>query len=211
MKYRHLGFLVILLLAVSLVSCGGGSQPGSPSSSGDTGVVLEVAAVTPTYNSEDTYSVDVIQQICQPGPPPDYEYFADHSTKFTINARLENPDVAVQPGNLYIEYYTIQYRRSSDSVGAPPIEDFKEFRTILIPVPTIGSNGSARVEFTAVLVDLTRKAKYLVDVTGGQFASGLAVINNYTAIYTFHGKNEHGDSFSFTAEVGFQIGSFDYC
>lgn len=197
-----------LLVAVFLWGCGGG--PGSPGSGNteDTGVTLE-ASIVPTYSGSNSYSVDVVRQICSAGPPPVYEKFTDHGATVTITARLLNPNAQLPPGILYIEKYTVEYKRSSDSIGAPPIESDTRFNSIAIAPPT--GTGTSTVTATLIFVDLKRKDKYLTDMTSGQFTSGLAYINNYTAIYTFEGKNAYGKAFSFKAQTDFQIGSFDYC
>jgi hypothetical protein len=198
-----------LLFTVFLWGCGSG--PGSPGSQGteDTGVTLE-ATIVPTYNGEDTYSVDAFQQVCSEGPPPVYEYFTDHQATVTITATLINPNTTFQPGTLYIEKYTVEFRRSADSIGAPPIQSDTRYKTIVITPPLTGT-GATTVTDTVILVDLLRKDQYATDVLSGQYSSGPAYINNYTAIYTFEGKNEYGDSFTFKAQTDFQIGSFDNC
>ncbi len=209
MKKVHFLTLCSLLLTVFVWGCGGGS-PGSPGNTGteDTGVIID-AVVVPNYLDNDTYSVDVVQQVCEEGPPPKYEEFTDHGATLRINARLLNPNTTFRVGTLYVERYTIEFRRSNDSIGAPSIENDERYHSIVITPPA--GNGVSTVETTVVLVDLKRKEKYLADLQSGQYTSGMAYLNNYTAIYTFYGKNEFGTSFSFMVTVPFQIGSFDYC
>jgi hypothetical protein len=210
MKRKSWLFVICYLSFIVLFLWGCGSGPGSPGSQGteDTGVILE-ATIVPTYNGEDTYSVDAFQQVCSEGPPPKYEYFTDHQATVTITATLINPNTTFQPGTLYIEKYTVEFRRSADSIGAPPIQSDTRYKTIVITPPT--GTGETTVTDTVILVDLLRKDQYATDVLSGQYSYGSAYINNYTAIYTFKGKNEYGDSFSFKAQTDFQIGSFDNC
>jgi len=200
---------VCFLLLTSLFYGCGGTGAGSPGSKGteDTGVVID-ASLTPLYLGANTVSVDVFRDICDPGPPPIFEDFTDHGATVGILARLINTNSTFQAGNLYVEKYTIDYRRSTDSIGAPPIQSDTRFKTIVIP-PPVGVATSAVTE-GLVLIDLTRKDQYAKDVLSG-FNSGPAFINNYTAIYTFEGKNEFGSKFSFKAQTDFQIGHFDYC
>ncbi len=199
-----------LLLTVFLWGCGSG--PGSPGSQGteDTGVRLD-ATITPTYNGANTSSVDAFQDICSAGPPPVYEKITDHSATVTITATLLNPNPQIAPGTLYIDYYTVEYRRSQDSIGAPPIESNTRYDTIIITPPLSGT-GSTTTTFTAIFVDLTRKAKYSSNTLSGAYSyTTLAYLNNYTATYTFVGHNQYGKSFSFMAQVDFQIGDFNNC
>jgi hypothetical protein len=215
MKIKSLLFIgCYLSLVVLLLSGCGGGGPGSPGSHGteNTGVVLD-ATIIPNYDGNNTSNVDAAQDVCDPGPPPKYEVFKDHGATVTINAKLLNPNAKFTAGNIYIEKYTVEFRRSTDSIGSPPIEkviDGTEGMPVVIVPPT--GTGTVSVTTTVIFVDLIRKMKYWDDVTSGQFTSiSGAGLNNYTAIYTFKGKNEFGDSFSFTAQTGFEIGDFDNC
>jgi hypothetical protein len=214
MKIKSLLLIGCYLSFVVLLLYGCGSGPGSPGSEGteNTGVVLD-ATIIPVYNNTNTISVDAAQDVCDAGPPPKYEIFTDHGATVTINAKLVNPNAQFTPGNLYIEKYTVQFRRSTDSIGAPPIEtivDGTEGMPVVIVPPT--GTGISSVTTTVAFVDLIRKMKYWSDVNSGVYASTSgAGLNNYTAIFTFKGKNEFGDSFTFTAQTGFQIGDFDNC
>jgi hypothetical protein len=211
-KMKRVHFLLFTLCFLGLsglfFGCGGG--PGAPGSQGteDTGVVLD-ATITPTYLGTSTSSVDAIQDQCTAGPPPTFEVFTDHSATLAITARALNPHSTFQLGNLFVEKYTIEYRRSTDSIGAPPIQTDTRFVSIVIPAP-FGSTIST-VSTTVTFVDLLRKDQYRTDVTSGQFSSSLSFLNNYTAIYTFEGKNEFGTKFSFKVQTDFQIADFNNC
>jgi hypothetical protein len=197
-----------LLLAVIVSGCGGG--PGSPGSSGseNTGIKVD-ASVEGSYQGAATYSVDAFQDICDPGPPPVLEVFTDHQATVIFTARLVNPSSTFQAGKLYIEKYTVELRRSSDSIGAPPIESDTRFKTIEIPAPI----GASEVTVTTniLLVDLLRKVQYSEDMLSGRYSSGPAYLNNYTAIFTFEGQNEFGENFKIKTQMDFQIGNFDNC
>jgi hypothetical protein len=210
MKKDKFFLIAVYCLLSTLFLCGCGGGAGSPGSKGteDTGVEVD-ATIIPSYRNENAYSVDTFQDICDPGPPPEFEGFTDHNAALSMTARLINPNTNFQTGNLYIEKYKVEFRRSSDSIGAPPIVSDTRFQTIVIPAPT--GSGTTTVEATVILVDLIRKDQYKTDVTSGQYNSGAAYLNNYTAIYTFEGKNKYGKSFSFKAQTNFQIGWFDYC
>jgi hypothetical protein len=197
-----------LLLVIIASGCGGG--PGSPGSSGteDTGIMVD-ATVQGLYKGQTFYSVDAFQDICDPGPPPVIEIFTDHQATVTFTARLINPNSKFQAGKLYIDNYTIEFRSKSDSIGAPPIEFWQGGPLIDIPAPI----GGAEVTVTTniMLVDLLRKDQYKSDMLSGRYSSGLADINNYTAIFTFQGHNDFGKSFTIKTQMDFQIGNFDYC
>jgi hypothetical protein len=213
MKRVHLLLLAMCFLVLNGLLFGCGSGPGAPGSHGSekTGVILDVASITPTYNEVNTYSVDAFQQICQVGPPEIDEIFSDHSAIITFNARLLNPNATFTPGALHITKYTVEYRRSTDSIGAPPIEKIID-GTVGMPVtiyPPSGTDTTAVIT-TVVFVDLKRKDQYRADIESGMYTPN--ILNNYTALYTFEGQNDFGEYFSIQAQaVGFQIANFNNC
>jgi len=204
-RYQLLFTIYCLLSAFLLLGCGG-AGPGSPGSYGceDVGLICEVT-ITPTYQDKNTYSVDAFRDIC---PDLTAEYFADHSATATLSLRLLNPNTTYQPGTVYIEKYTIEFRRSTDSIGAPPIQSDTRYKTIVLTPPS-GTTINT-FDTTVVFVDLIRKNKYRTDVLSGQYSSGPAYINNYTASYTFEGQSL-GKAIKIFGQTNFQIGSFDYC
>lgn len=209
MKSKYiLGALLFITLVLSGCGGGGAGSPGSCDTE-KTGVILDVS-ITPYYQKTDnlTSSVDVVQNICTSGTLEYPEYFADHSAIVNINARLINPNHPFEIGTLYIQKYTIKFVRSTDSIGAPPIESDTRYQTIVVTPPSSGT-GSTNIKASAVLVDLIRKEKYLKDILSGQYNSNLP--HNFTAVFTFEGKNQYDKSFCAVATTNFQIGSFDYC
>jgi len=210
MKKRSFFLLsfIFFVSAIFFYGCGGGG-PGSPGSDGSekTGVILD-ATISPKYSDTETSSVDAFQDVCDPGPPAKYEFFADHGADIIIRARLVNPDTTFLIGNLYVEKYTIKYFRSADSIGAPPIETDVRYVTMKITPPQSGI-GTSLVIYPGVFLDLKRKMQYAEDIVSGRYTSDS--LNNYTAVYKFEGKNDFGEKFSFEAQKDFQIGNFDNC
>jgi len=183
-------FLVFFLLG----GCGGGGK--------DSPGVKMSATITPTYNGGNTKSVDVVKGLCataQSGGTLD-EYFADHDATVSISASLINPSNVVKKLTVFIDRYTIDYRGLADSPGAPPIQSDAREKTMSF---SVSGESSASLEATLSFVDLIRKNQYYNTVAGA--------LNNYTATYTFEGHSESGDSFSFTAQTDFEMGSFNNC
>jgi hypothetical protein len=147
--------------------------------------------------------------ICDEGPPPTYESYTDHTATLTIAAVRTNPHATILPGKLYVEKYTVEYRRSADSIGAPPIQSDTRYDTIVIVPPVYV--GTTFTEATVIFVDVLRKEQYRTDVESGRYNYGNYYLNNYTAIYTFEGKNEYGTKFRFKTQTDFPIGHFLYC
>lgn len=220
MKKRYtlqIALCLFLLPLLFLWGCGG-SGPGSPGSQGteSTGLIVDVS-LTPRYKDTDgLYNVDVQQITNAVGgcdgdtSTNDPEIFTDHIATLTLTARWLNPNAKTTPGTLYIEKYTIEYRRAEDSIGAPPIQQDVRYKTITITPPSSGSTTNP-VTATVMLMDLTRKDKYLSDLQSGQYSSHPSYINNYTATYVFEGKNQYGTTFSLTTQIPIAVGSYDYC
>jgi hypothetical protein len=227
MKKQKIYYLAVILFLLSfLASCGGGGA-GAPGTGGmdDIGVTLE-AEILPYYLSATwtisddgrritttgnfTNAVDVTQVDCDPDPNiTELEPMASHTALLVVNAKLLNPNSPFKPGTLFITEYRIDYFRSTDSLTAPPIESVRRYVTILITPPSDAGNrySAASVEF----VDLIRKFEYVRLIDGGMYASRPGYLNNYTAEYTFYGKDSHDKSFSFKVRADFSIGAYNYC
>lgn len=216
MKKRYVlqSALYLVLPLLFLWGCGG-SGPGGPGSQGteSTGLIIDVVSSVPYYNNkEGVYNVDVHQISDCDGDlsTSDAEIFTDHNAKLTLSARWLNPKATITPGYIYIEKYTVEYRRSEDSVGAPPILQDTRYNTITIPPPSTGSQ-TYEVTATVTVMDLTRKMKYYTDATSGQYSSHTSYINNYTATYIFEGQNQYGVRFTLTNQTNIAVGSYNNC
>lgn len=169
------------------------------------------AVVIPQNDGKETWDVDAFQNTCSDGR---LEPFFRHEAKITITATLAGPDIRVwPPGIIYIKDYAIDYVRSDNSVGAPPIEQYHQYTSAQIIIPPAWSTGSTTVTFEGMFVDFPRKVRYVEDYKSGefQFSDFPKGLNNYTAVYTFHGEDEYGEKFSFQASVPFVMGDFDNC
>lgn len=215
MKKRYILQSALYLFVLPLVflwGCGG-SGPGGPGSQGSesTGMIIE-AELLGLYNSVNTTNVDVYQVSDCDGDvtTTDPEIFTDHGATLTLTARWLNTGATITPGYLYIEKYTIEYRRSEDSIGAPPILQDTRYKTIVIPTSTNPTDVVTIID-SVILVDLPRKFKYYTDATSGQYSAHPAYINNYTASYVFEGQNQYGKSFTLTSQLAFSMGSYNNC
>jgi len=238
MKFQKIfSFAFILMLSLILVGCGGGGA-GAPGSTGsdDIGVMIEAFALpyygaiewtisneerpdgtlsTIVYSGNFTDDVDVTQIIdCDPSTADvaEIEPFFDHRAFLVINVRLLNPNSPFKPGTLFITEYKVDYFRSTDSLTAPPIESDRRFTSMIINLtsPSVGSGNRYFAE-TVMLIDLPRKFKYVEMMDSGRYTSHPSLINNYTAEYTFYGKDSYGKSFTFKVRKDFSMGSYDYC
>lgn len=213
MKKRYILQSALSLFVLPLLflwGCGG-SGPGSPGSQGteSTGLIVDVS-IQPGSSTTINSNVDTYQQTCDSTTTPvKMETFTDHYATLTLTTRWLNPNAKTTPGTLYIEKYTVEYRRAEDSIGAPPILSDTRYKTITITPPA--STSTIPVTDTVTVLDLTRKYKYYTDVTSGQYSSHSSYINNYTATYIFEGQNQYGVRFTLTAQTDIAVGSYDTC
>ena len=207
-------FLIVLILGIGIIplwGCGG-AGPGSPGSTEceDFGLICSIT-ITPTYLGNNTNDVDANQDVCTPGPPPTLEKFTDHTAAVAVNLQLMNPTTTQIPPTLFVESYTIEYIRSNDSLGAPPIETYTGFSSFSVIPPT--GTAVSTVTTTLLFVDVPRKEKYWQDMLSGAFSAitgSPSFINNYTAIYTIQGQIE-GKEITITGTQFFSIGDYDNC
>jgi hypothetical protein len=219
MVKRMVSLLVVVLL---LAGCGGGSLTGNESTGSYCanigGLTVCCTQIRPFYlgtadapnyttnvDANPISDCDPTQEGAQPEP------FADHGAIAFFTIRPLNPDAFIPPNtSIVFERYTIDYRASTDSIGAPPIERFEGYMSLTVPAPVSG--GLARdVATSIVFVDLPRKYKYYNDIVSGRYSSLGSMINNYTATVTFYGRTDTGSRFSVVGNVYFSMGAYNYC
>ena len=183
---RMLVLMSSVLISIVLFGC---------SKSEQTGIILE-ASIMPTYNGADTMSVDAVQSMCT----STIEYFASHGATVTFNARLKDPNSTYQE-SLTVERYTVTYTAHADSPTAPVLQVDVRNDTILIPSPS--GAEIVTVEASVMFVDLIRKGQYAAALIAG--------ISNYTAAYTFEGRDQYDVPFTITTNADFEIGDFINC
>lgn len=221
MKRQTIYCFAMIIILLSVWGCGGGGA-GAPGSggSGDTGIIInpELIPFFPSIGYKfEQESCAFTEMSGANNKDVDIDLAGDHRALLVVRTSIINPLNTFQPGALYIEKYTIEYRRSTDSIGAPPIETYAGYQTIYVPVPTLEDlkkNPPVNLRCTLfpqpeiVFVDESRKKRYRDDILSGIYTHKGNFINHYTAIYTFEGKNIHGKSFEFIISRDFTIGDY---
>jgi hypothetical protein len=207
MKVRFISIGIIsLFLALSLNSCGG-SGPGSPSSEGseDTGVNLTITAVNHSDagfgDQGDGWDVDIIQDLCDPGPPPDFEPFGNDFAAFTFRGTPLDPDVPV--GDLHIRTYRVEY--FPQDPGAPSMERLNGFNSF-----TIQPTGDDIISGNFLILDVGRKTKVAQDILSGEFSpQRIPVI--YDMQVTLEGVDDFDNAFKLLFQRTIDLANFDNC
>ncbi|MCX8026587.1 MAG: hypothetical protein N3A62_01855 [Thermodesulfovibrionales bacterium] len=222
MMLKCLRLAVVLILFYSLNGCGGGSPTGSEMTgsycANVKGLSICTVSVNPYYGGTTdtpnyTANVDVYPiSDCDPtqeGPQP--EPFMDHGAVVNFTIRALNPYADSPPNTrIVLERYVIDYRIATDSITAPPIEQYEGYMSITIPSP-LSSATSMSISTSITFVDLPRKFKYYDVLERGLYSSRGSLINNYVATVTFYGRTDTGDRFSIVGNVSFSMGAYDYC
>jgi hypothetical protein len=199
-KNRYLLFIFcVLLSAVLLWGCGGG-DPGSPGSSGDIGTKINITEVTHDYLDEEIqWQIDAVQDICEGGTPED---FSDDFAVFDFETIPFNPNSTREPGDLYIQSYTVTYIPITK--GAPPIEMYSGTASFTIP-----GNGTA-TDFEIFAIDAGRKVKMAQSIIDGIYTPENNPVQ-YSMKIKFFGHNEYGVDFELEWQTAIQISDYDNC
>lgn len=220
--HRWSKLVILIMLIYVLTGCGGGSTTGSEMTgsycANVKGVTICTVSVRPYYFGTTeapnyTTNVDVFQiSDCDPGQEGNQpEPFGDHPALATFNLKPLNPYADTPPNTqIIIERVVIDYRIATDSIGAPPIERFEGYTSLVLGplnLTTLEVVASMSIDF----VDLPRKYKYYNDLASGRYSSRGGLINNYVATITFHGRTDTGDRFSIVGNASFSMGAYNYC
>jgi hypothetical protein len=208
MTVRVVGVVIGIMIVASLGLSGCGD--GGDELVDNYPEMVLTATIEPAYLDYKTINVDTVRDACDAGPLPVFEPYADHSAAVRFDVALLNPHGTMRTGRLIIERYTIEYRRSKDSLGAPVIESDNHAQAITLAMPIAGSS-TATTEARILLMDTSRKDKYAADIAAGASHSAASVINRYTVIYTFYGKSEYGKDFILAAASDVRVGNFNNC
>jgi len=214
---KGIRYFVILVLFVLMASCGGAGS-GGPGSRGtaDVNVMVMVDMMPSQFGI--AYEMDQDKcQLTRVSSIPDYNVSINttnnHMATLFIKASLISPVMGASP--LFVEKYTVTYRPTIDSIGAPPITTAEYRNASFVITPPLIANYSTlncKMVFPApdiIFFDMMRKAQYLTDVRSGKYSYMTSnYLNRYTATFTFTGKNADGKEFSFITQSDFQIGIF---
>lgn len=217
---RYRVWLFVVSICMIVAGCGGTSGQSTGSFCAQVkGLEICLTSARPEYlGTADapnyTSNVDAFQvPDCDDDPETvTPEPFADHGVVVNINIRPLNPyiDVFPQTGVIF-ESYTIDYRPSIDSIGAPPIERYQAYNSWISPAPT-SDNPLVEQSRRLVLIDLPRKSLYRDNLLSGRYSSiNNTNINNYTATITIYGRTDRGDRFSISNNVAISIGPYNNC
>jgi len=176
----------------------------------DSGSLLNVEEVDPTYFDESTNQVDVVQVNCAaPGEDPEPEPFTDHYAEISVTNRpLSNADEQTA-STIYLIRYEIHY--TAVSQGSPPLLSSNVNRISesiglepCIPGSDCQGETISQIEFVPYRLKEGVLGPYLV------LHPGILQLE-YNIHYRFFGVNDYGYRVSAESSTNFYATNYDNC
>lgn len=203
MKVKVFSTGLVVLLSLSLLSCGGGGGSGAPGSdSEDTGIQIQSVVLTPV---DDTNDIDVFSSpvACPPGEGGEPEdLLTDSLVDMVITAAAYNPDTAFNPFPANITACTVMY--TSAVIGAPIIES----KTIYSPNCSL-STGTTTCSGLDLL-NIARKHQWWNDYSSGKFTPA-EYPTRYTVVYSCSFSNNFGKSGKLGGKIDIDLADWLSC
>jgi hypothetical protein len=188
--------------------CGDFDRPGTGGID-DSGSLLIVERIEPTYFDESTNQVDVIQVNCAPlGEEEDWEDYTDHYAVVSMTNRSLDNATHQTTSVVHLSFYTLRY--IPVTTGTPPFDSTNVFPiadSVAIEGCEPGSASCPEVDFTVELVPVLEKALLRPYVESPLYPFQL----QYNALYIFYGWNNFGKQVTVEASTNFYASGYDYC
>lgn len=206
MKGRLLLIIPVISILFILNGCGG-SGPGSPGSEGfeNIGAKIDITNAShtdPAGDQGDMWQIDLTADICDPGPPPEYELWGDDYAVLDFEATSYN--LSYPAGMLYIQRYKVEYTPQYFEFGLPAARQYDLTSSLAIKPDTRVVTGTLLVLKAG---DKTEIADLLYQ--------GIFIPPTFPMLYdmkiTFYGQDEFGNNFSFTWHRTVSIGYYYKC
>ncbi|GMQ89959.1 MAG: hypothetical protein BMS9Abin10_0298 [Gammaproteobacteria bacterium] len=191
--------LVVIGAGLLLSSCDSAGGGGAGGGVDNNGVFLFTSSIEPEDITGSTKDVDLVQGICDPGPPPEVEPFSDHDALVSFGTfTIDN--VPTNATLIFITNYTIVYTINPNSFPGPVPPSLEVGSGVNIVVPVNGS-----VDATVSIFNVQQKVDFV--------AAGWVPFSepSYTATYTFRGEDEFGRSVSTSASTELLLTDFNNC
>jgi hypothetical protein len=189
-KVLMIGFIAVLA-SLLIYGCSGG--PGSPGSWGFENVgawidVVDAVHMDPSGEYGDVWQFDLVQNICDEGPPVKYEKWGDDFAILTFKAY--NYDSNYPAGTMYIKRYRVEFTPQNFNFGLPPIVEADLTYTLAIEPDGDEVTGSFLV------LSFGNKSEIVDAMNRGIFSP-----SDYPLVYdmkiTFYGEDRYGNNFGF--------------
>jgi len=190
---------LMILISLSLFSCGGGTA-GAPGTSGseDTGILITAVSIT-----SETPDLDTNTHLC----PPDFttsESPAIHrdDAVLTIDTAKLNANLISDPFPASVEQCTITYLKAVEDPSSPIIPSL----TIFPNCTLIDGTNTCNV----TLIDIQRKLNYWIAINNGLNLPS-EYPTHYVAQLNCRYMGNFGKSGGFKVEFDIWLADFDHC
>ncbi len=195
MKNTYYRFIIGLVFIGALAGCGGGMGAPGSSNSDSTGIIIQSAGMTVSSPDINAFNVCADGKTVGPGLKR-----TDGTLKISAAALVAGATDDPFPATL--QQCTITYLKANEDPASPIIETF----TIYPDCPIV--NGAATCPVT--VMDISRKDKWALDVTGGSFASSEHP-SHYVAVADCQYMNVFGKVGTFTTQLDIWLAWFPVC
>ena len=186
-----------LLLIIPFLALECGSLDGA-----DSGSLLNIEKIEPTYFSESTNQVDVIRDLCE-GDPPKPEPYTDHYAVVAFTNRSLPNAQEMTASMVYLAEYDIRYTPATQGTPAlPSLLSLPITETVGIQPCEPGRASCPQTEFTVELVPVRQKAVLAGSLTGQL---------QYNVHYKFYGSNDFGERVSSEGSTFIYVSNYDFC
>ncbi len=197
--------LVWLALCIPLVLIAGCGEQSDNSDSNLTGVRADVSMVIEDAGVATPGQIDVVQSICDPGPPVVLEDFFDAQANVTFDTT--NMGIAPTSPNLYIHSYEVYFTpvRTIDTNGNPQIPP---------DIPSYGFNQDIWLPPDGIVTESVIVVPVSVKIfmsTSAYWAVPTNIQAFYTITIVFRGESELGRDFDINVSTSTLWANYDTC
>lgn len=199
----------LFLAALFLFGCGDITEQG--------GSIFYVNTISGVYKDGDlTNQVDLEPGTCDPGPPPEPEFFSDHFTEVEfINRPLPNAEEQTA-SVIYIRRYVITYtpldqNTSTCPLPSPVIQQVNDTQGI----PPCALDEACTGTTMTQLYFMPVRTKFLInDLQLGPGTCWDGTVGDqlaYNVQYQFFGENDFGETVTAVADYNFLADNYNNC
>jgi len=198
------GCALLLFIPFLALACGNFDSPFMDGAD-DSGSLLRIEKIDPTYFDEATNQVDVIRDACDEGegeskPEPYTDHYA--VVAFTNRSLPNAPQMTASM--IYLTEYDIRYTPASQGTPAlPSLLSLPITATVGIQPCQPGQTSCPETEFTVELVPVRQKAVLAASLGSFQL--------QYNVRYKFYGFNDFGEWMSSEGSTFIYVSNYDFC
>jgi hypothetical protein len=202
------GILLLFCVPWVLVGCGDFDRTFGGGGTDNSGSILNVEEVIPTYFDEATNQVDVVQDNCAaPGDDPDPEPFTDHFAEIAMTNRPLNNAEEQTASWVYLSGYQIHYTPVTQGSPLLPSSNVIPISESVGLEPCLPAGACTEESFVAEMVPVREKGELYQFLLDNPTVFQL----QYNVHYVVFGENDFGEPVSADGFTNFYATNYDNC